>query len=64
MKLLCETCKQELPVDRAGCCDECIAAENAIYDAEQERIANARFDFIATTLRELYPTRIPEEWLK
>lgn len=62
--LLCDTCREPLPVDRMGDCDACIAAANRQYDEEVARVANERFDRMANMLRAAYPTRIPEEWTR
>jgi hypothetical protein len=53
--LLCERCQAEW--------DE-VSAANIAWDKEQDRIADERFKFLADTLREVYPTRIPEEWTR
>ncbi len=49
-------------------CEECWnareGAANRRFDEEEARKKNERFDAFARSLREVYPTRIPEEWLR
>jgi len=51
----CERCAEETAA---------IAEANRQFDEEEARKADERFQFIADTLRELYPTHIPAEWTR
>lgn len=62
--LTCERCGGSLGEYEAGKCDACIAEENRRYDEEEERVKSERWEFMVKTLREAYPTRIPEEWVR